>query len=105
MGFVGIADNEGDAGEGRKFFGGALGVTAGDEDFGGGILRVNLANCIAGLCVSGGRDGAGVDDDELGVLGRSRGSTAAVKELAFDGGAVGLGSAAAKLFDVKGGHG
>ena len=30
--------------------------------------------------------------------------TAAIEELALDGGAVGLGGAAAELFDVKGGH-
>ena len=105
LGFVGIADDERDTGEGRKFFGGALGVTTGDKDFGGRILRVDFANGIAGLCVGGGSDGAGVDDDELGVLRRSRGGAAAIKELAFDGGAVGLSGATAELFDVEGRHG
>jgi len=104
LGFVGIADNERDAREGRKFFRGALSVTAGDKDFGGRILRVNFANGIAGLCIGGGSDGAGVDDDELGVLRRSRRGAAAIKELAFDGGAVGLGGATAELFDVEGRH-
>src|SRR5260221_6306423 len=105
LGFVGIADNERDAGESGQFFGGALGVTAGDENFGGGILRVDFANGIAGLRVGGGCDGAGVDDDELGGLRRSRGCAAAVQELALDGSAVGLGGAAGELFDVESGHG
>jgi len=105
LGFVGIADNERDAREGRKLFRGALSVTAGDKDFGGRILRVNFANGIAGLCIGGGSDGASVDDDELGVLRRSRRGAAAIKELAFDGGAVGLGGATAELFDVEGRHG
>src|SRR5256885_15119382 len=97
LGFVGIANNERDAGEGRKFFGGALGVTAGDENFGGGVLRVNFANGIAGLGVGGGGDGAGVDDDELGGLGGSRGWAAAGQELALDGGAGGVRGAAAGM--------
>jgi len=68
LGFVGIADNERDAGEGGKFFGGALGVTTGHEDFGGGILRMDFADGVAGLRVGRGGDRAGVDDDELGVV-------------------------------------
>ena len=105
LGFVGIADNESDAGKGCKFFGGALGVTAGDENLGGGILRVDFANGIAGLRVSGGSDGTGVDDDELGGLRRGRGCAATAEELALDGSAVGLRGATAELFDVEGGHG
>jgi len=101
---VRIADDEGDAGESGEIFGGALGVTAGNENFGGGILRVDFADGVAGLRVGGGGDGAGVDDDEFGVLRGGRGSTAAVEELALDGGAVGVGGAAAELFDVEGGH-
>lgn len=66
--FVGIADNERNAGEGGKFFGSSLGVTAGDEDFGGGIVRMDFADGVAGLRVSGRSYGAGVDYDEFGVV-------------------------------------
>ena len=37
LGFMGIAYNPGDAGEGGELFGGALGVAAGDDEAGGGI--------------------------------------------------------------------
>ena len=37
LGFVGVADDEGDAGEGGEFFRGALGVASGDNDFAGGV--------------------------------------------------------------------
>ena len=68
LGFVGIADDEGDAGEGGEFFGCALGITAGYEDFGGRVLSVNFADGVAGLGVGGGSDGAGVYDDEFRAL-------------------------------------
>ena len=103
--FVGIANDEGDARKGGDFFGGALGVAAGDENFCGGILRVDFADGVASLCVCGGGDGAGVDDDEFGVLRRRCSGAAAVEELALDGGAVGLCGAAAELFDVERRHG
>src|SRR5882724_7814540 len=103
--FVGIANDEGDARKGGDFFGGALGVAACDENFGGGILCVDFADGVAGLCVCGGGDGAGVDDDEFGVLRRRCSGAAPVEELALDGGAVGLCGAAAELFDVERRHG
>lgn len=101
---VGIADDEGNAREGGKFFRSTLGVTACDEDFGGGILRVDFADSVAGLRVGRGCNGAGVDYHEFGVVRRGGGDAAAIEELAFDRGAVGLGGAAAELFDVEGGH-
>src|SRR5260221_7976748 len=101
LGFVGIADNERDAGESGQFFGGALGVTAGDENFGGGILRVDFANGIAGLSVGGGGDGAGVDDDELGGLRRSRGWAATGGGVGFDGRTGRFGGGGAPMVGVE----
>ena len=102
---MGIANDEGNAGKGRKFFRSALGVAAGDENFGGWVLRMDFANGIASLNVSGGSDRAGVNDDEFRIKGGRGGRTAALAKLALDGGAVGLRGPAAELFDVKGGHG
>src|ERR1700675_1864579 len=104
LGFVGVADYDGDAGEGGEFFRGARGVAAGDDDFGDGVGGVEFADGVASLSVGGGGDSAGVEDDDVGGGCRRGRGTAAVEELAFDGGAVGLGGAAAELLDVEGGH-
>ena len=104
LGLVGVADDPGDAGESGEFLGGALGVTAGDDDAGGGIVGVKFADGVAGLSVCRGGDGACVDDDDVGGGGVNCRREAAIAELALDGGAVGLRGAAAELFDVEGGH-
>jgi hypothetical protein len=104
LGFVGVADDPGDAGECGELFGGALGVAAGDNDASGGICGVEFSNGAAGLGVRGGGYCASVDDDYVGAGGFGRGSEASFEELAFEGGAIGLSGAAAELFDVKGVH-
>ncbi len=65
---------------------------------------MKLANGVASLSVGGGRDGAGVDDDDVGGGRRGGGGAATVEQLAFDGGAIGLGGAATELFDEESGH-
>ena len=105
LGFVGVADDIGDAGERGKFFGGALGVTASDNDARRGIGGVKLADGVASLRISGGGDGAGVEHDDIG-RGRVGGEgEAAIAELALDGRAVGLRGTAAELFDEESAHG
>ncbi len=104
MGLVGVADNPRDAGECGQFFGGALGITAGDDKADGWVGGVKLANGIAGLGVGRGGDGAGVDDDDVGCGGRGSGRATAVEQLALEGGAIGLGGAATELFDKEGRH-
>ena len=98
-----VTDNAADAGESGEFFWSALGVAAGDDDAGGGVCGVNFADSVASLGIGGGSDGAGVQDDDVGVLPGCRGA-ATIEELAFDRSAIGLSGAAAKLFDVEGGH-
>lgn len=102
--FVGVADHAGDAGQGGDFRGGALGVASGDDDFSQRVLALNPADGGAGILIGGMCDGAGVQDDEVG-LGGWRVGEAAAFELAFEGGAIGLSGAASKVFDVEGGHG
>ena len=99
-----VANDVRDTGEGGKVLWGALGVAAGDDDARGGIARVDFADGVAGLGIGGRGDGAGVDDDVVGRVGRLDGRAAAIEELAFDGGAVGLGGAAAELLEVEGRH-
>ena len=104
LGFVGVADDPGNARKGSKLFGSALSVAAGDDDAGAGIGGVELANGVAGLGVGGGGDRTSIDHDDVGVRGFARRSKAAFEELALEGGAISLSGAAAELFDVKGGH-
>ena len=59
---------------------------------------------IAGLGVGGGGDRTSVQHDDTGGPRIVRGGAAAIQELAFEGGAISLRSAAAELLDVKGGH-
>ena len=63
---MGIADDPVHAGKGGEFFRGALGITARDQDTGGGIAAVNCADGFAGLGVGGGGDCAGVHNDDIG---------------------------------------
>jgi len=66
LGFVGVADDEGNAGESGNFFGGSLGIAARYQDARGGIGGVDFADGVAGLGVSGCGDGAGVKHDDVG---------------------------------------
>ena len=102
--FVGIADDPGDARECNKFLRGALGVASGDDDAGGGILRMDFSNGGAGLRIGGGGHGASIYDNDAGGGGIGCGGKAAVEQLAFDGGAIGLRGAAAELLDVESGQ-
>src|SRR5437879_4327913 len=68
----------------------------------GGVGSVKLANGIASLGVSRGRNGASVDDDDVSGSGRGCGRATAVEQLALDGGAIGLRGAATELFDEEG---
>ena len=104
LGFAGIADDPGDAGEDGEFLGSTLGVAASDDHARGGIGGVKFANGVASLGVSGRSYGAGVDDDDVGIGGFVRGNVATVEELAFEGGTISLRGAAAELFYVEGGH-
>src|SRR6266404_2482966 len=101
LGLVGIAYDKGDAGESGDFFGRALGVAAGNEDARSWIGRVNFANGVAGLSVSGGGDSAGIEDHDVGRRRIARERASLLAQLAFNGRAIRLGGAAAELSDKK----
>ena len=101
---VGIADDPGDAGECGQFFGSALGITTSDDNADGGFGGVKLSNGVPGLSVGGGRDGAGVHDDDVGGCGRVGGGTTAIEQLALEGRAIGLRGAATELLDEEARH-
>ncbi len=102
--FVRIAYDEGYAGESCDFLRSALGVASGDDDFASGIFALDAAEGGAGFLLGGGGHGAGIQNNDFRGGGAAGAVEAAVAELLFDGGAVGLGSAAAEIFDVKAGH-
>ena len=68
-------------------------------------MGVDFADGFTGLGVGGSGYRAGVQDNDICGLEICRGGAAAIEELAFQGGAVGLRGAAAELLDVEGGHG
>ena len=101
---MGIADDPRDAGESREVLGSALCVTPGDDEASGGVLGVNLANGVASLSISGRGDGTCVYDDEISGSCVRDGTATPFEQLAFEGGTIGLGGAAAELLDVEGLH-
>src|ERR1700691_2378814 len=101
--FVRVANDGADAGECGDFFRSTLGVASGDDDFCRWILAADAADGSSGILIGGSGDGASVEQDEVGVRGGSAGQAASL-ELAFQGGAVGLGGAASEIYDVKGSH-
>jgi len=88
----------------RRALRGALRVAAGDDDAGGGVGGVELANGIARLGVGGGRDRAGFHDDDVSGRGFGCGGATAIEQLALDCGTVGLRARAAELLDIEGRH-
>ncbi len=63
--FVRVANHQGHAGECGNFFGGALGVAAGDDDSRGGAAGVEFADGVTSLGIGGRGDRAGVEDDDI----------------------------------------
>jgi hypothetical protein len=101
---VGVADDHGHAWESGDFFRGALRVATCDHDLGAGILAAYAADGGAGVLVRAGSHGAGVHYYHGGLGGSGGAGHAALFELAFEGGAVGLRGAAAEVFYVVSGH-
>jgi hypothetical protein len=85
------------------FFGGTLGVAAGDNDACGMILRADFSDGAPGLRVSGSRNSAGVYNHDICCAFGRRG-VAALQQLHFEGGAIGLRGATSKLLNVKSRH-
>ncbi len=101
MGFVGIADDPFDAVHFREFFGRALGVAAGDEDAGGGILATNAADGGSRVVIRSRGDRAGVQDDDVGGFAGLGVRESAVGKLRFERGSVGLGGATSEILNEE----
>jgi hypothetical protein len=67
--FVGVANDPGDAFDLGKIFRGALGIAAGDEDAGRGVVALEAADDLADVLVGRGRDGAGIEYNKGSLAG------------------------------------
>jgi hypothetical protein len=65
---------------------------------------VQLSDGVASLGIGGSRDGAGVDDYDVGGGGRGSERTTAIEQLALEGSAIGVRGTATELLDVEARH-
>ena len=97
---VAIADDGSDAGQSGKFVGRALGIATGDDDARAGIAAMGAADIGTSGAVGFGGDGAGVDEDEIGVRWQSV-TVARHGESGANGLSIGTSGAASEVFNVK----
>src|SRR5215469_11390585 len=97
---VRVANDLGNAGQTRQLVGRALRVTAGHDDSRLWVFTMDAPDGGTGVLIGGRGHCAGVEDDNFGLVGRGGAFHAALLELPFNGGAVGLGGAAAKILYV-----
>jgi hypothetical protein len=64
--FVAVADDGIDFFKGGKLIGGSLGVAAGDDEAGIGVLAADAAEVGTGLAVGFGGDATGIYNDNMG---------------------------------------
>jgi len=102
--FMGIADYPFDSGHGGEFVGGSLGITSCDQDACFRVFAMDPADRGAGVAIGFGGNGAGVQDDEFGVLSRVGFDETAGGELGLERRAIGLSGSAAEILYVKASH-
>ena len=101
---VGIANNQAHAWKCGDLFRGALRIASGDDDAGIGILPANSTNCGASVLVRSRCYGAGIQHYDRCITRRGGAGIASLLELAFEGCAICLRSAAAEVFYEESGH-
>src|SRR6202045_2183546 len=99
-----ISHHPGHARKRGNFLRGPLGITARHHDLCHGVFAMDTANRGASVLIGGGGDGAGIQDDHVGFLGRLSLREALCRKLTFQGGPIRLGGAAAKTLYKKSGH-
>jgi hypothetical protein len=101
---VGISYNFADAGQGSDFFRSTLCVASRNNDLAERILAMDATDGCTGVLIGGGRYGTGVQHHDFGLGGSFGTFQSAVTELALDGRAIGLSSAAAKVLYIESSH-
>jgi hypothetical protein len=87
-----------------EFFGCALRVAACDNDSSFRVLAADSADCGTGILIGAVGNGAGIQDDYRSLLGIRGANKATLFELAFEGCAIRLGGATAKILNKKSRH-
>lgn len=101
---MGISDYSRNPGQGRNFPGRALRITAGYYDLAIGVLTLNPPNGSARVLISGGRDGTGIQNDNIGFVHRRCWFEPTIYELPLYSGAIRLRRSTAKILYVKARH-
>ena len=99
-----ISDDERDAFDRGEFLRSALGIATGDQNARLGMVAMKAPDGLADFIVGGRGYCAGIENDQAGVRCGSGGREAFGDEAGFNGGAVGLGGAAAEVFDEESIH-
>jgi hypothetical protein len=86
---MGVSDYGAYAGKSGEFVGSSLGVTTGYHNAAFGVLAVNAANCRSHILIGRSGNCAGVQNNNLRLLGAGRGE-ALSQQVAFNSGAIGL---------------
>ena len=101
---VGVTDYQTHTGQGCDLIGCPLRVAAGDYNSCVGILSLDATDGCTGVLVGSGGYGAGIKDNDGCVGDAGNAGEPLVFELAFEGGAVGLSSAASEVFYKESRH-
>ena len=101
---VGVSYHFADARQGGNFFRSTLGIASSNNDLAERVLAMDAPDGCTGVLIGGGRDRAGVQDDDFGLGGSFGTLQSAVAELALDCRAIGLSSAAAKVLYIERAH-
>jgi hypothetical protein len=98
-----IPYHPGHAGKLSHFFRGTLGIASGDNYARATILRADFSDRVSRLGIRSGGNGAGVYDHDVGC-GFGRRCVAALQQLNFQRGTIGLRGATSKLLNIKSRH-
>ena len=101
LSLMGITYYPFDAGHSRQLFRRPLGIAAGHQDAGRGVLAMDPAHGLAHVVVGGCGDRAGVENYEVGLSALRNGDEAFIGEQRLDGSAIGLRGAASEILNVK----
>lgn len=102
--FVRVPNYGRHARQSRNFVGRTLRVAASHDDLTLRIGAVDATDSRARILVGGGSDRAGIQYDKLCLVGRASPLKTALRELAFQGSAVGLRRTTSEILYVKTGH-
>jgi hypothetical protein len=99
-----IPDYPADTRQGSNLLRRSLGVASGHDDLAIWIAAMDAAYGRSCVLIGRGGHGTGVQNHDLGLLGRGGPAQTALLELLFQGSPVGLSGSAAKILHIKARH-